>query len=133
MAHNFLIAGVVKNAELDALSDQLDGGFIDILDGSQPATPETAITTQVVLGTLGCNATFSPAASGGVLTANSMTADSDADATGIASWFRAYKSDHTTAVSDGTVGTTSSFDLVINSTSISIHSVITPTSMTITY
>ena len=130
MANNFKVAVAVRNAELDVLSDQLDGGYLRIYDGAQPATPDTAITSQVLLATLPLNATFSPAAAAGAITANTITSDSDADATGTASWFRAYKADGTTAVCDGTVGT-SGTDAIINSTAIQIHARVDCTSLVI--
>lgn len=119
MANNFKVSVAARNAELDAMSVLLDGGFLDIYDGSQPASPDTAVTSQVKLAHLALNADFAPAASSAMLTANAITSDSDADATGTAAWFRATKSDGT-AVCDGTVGT-SGTDAVINSTAIQIH------------
>jgi hypothetical protein len=130
MANNFKVAIATRNAELDAMARQLDGGFMDIYDGAQPATPETAITTQVKLADLPLSATSAPAASGGQLTLNAITSDTDADATGTAAWFRAYRSDHTTAVCDGTVGTASA-DAIINATSIVQHARVDCTSCVI--
>jgi hypothetical protein len=56
-------------------------GKVRIYSGTRPATGGTA-TTQ--LAELPCNATFAPAASGGVLTMNAITSDASADATGTA-------------------------------------------------
>ena len=61
--------------------------------------------TGTLLADLTCNATFAAAASNGVLTLNAITSDSSADATGTATHFRIYKSDGTTAVLQGDVGT----------------------------
>jgi hypothetical protein len=126
MGHNFLVAVATKIKALDAERVDLDGGFMDVYDGSQPATPQDAITSQVKLARLPFgNPAFAAAvdAGGGIAstTANAITSDTDADATGTATWFRAVKSNGTTAVADGTVGTTSAFDAVINSTAIQIH------------
>lgn len=131
MANNFKVSAATRNAELDALSVLLDGGFLDIYDGAQPTNPDTAIGSQVKLASLLLNADFAPAASAGVLTANAITSDTSADATGTAAWFRCFKSDHTTAVCDGTVGT-SSADAIINSTAISAGALVACTAMTIT-
>jgi hypothetical protein len=130
MANNFKVSAAARNLELDALSVLLDGGFLDVLDGAQPATPETAITSQVRLARLSLNADFAPTASGAQLTANAITSDTDADATGTATWFRAYKADGTTAVCDGTVGTASA-DAIINSVNIQQHARVDCTSMVI--
>jgi hypothetical protein len=95
----------------------LDNGYIRIYDGSKPATADTAVGAQTLLAELRWNATAFGAASNGVATANAITADSSANATGTASWFRALGSDGTTVYFDGDVGT-SGADLNLNSTSI---------------
>ncbi len=72
---------------LTAIDAGSGAGTIEIYDGTIPATPATAVTTQTKLGTL----TFSdPAGSvtSGVLTASAITQDSSADATGTATWAR---------------------------------------------
>lgn len=61
-------------------------GKIKLYSGTQPAGG--GAPTGTLLGTLTCSATFAPAASGGVITLNAVTSDSNADATGTASWFR---------------------------------------------
>lgn len=108
MAKNTQMADATVNAQADALSDLLDNGYLRIYDGSQPATADTAITSQVLLAELRFNATAAPAASGGVLTFNAFTADSSANATGTATWYRCLKSDGSTVVMDGNVGATGS-------------------------
>jgi hypothetical protein len=55
--------------------------------------------------------------------------DTAADATGTATFFRAFKADGTTAVYDGSVGT-SSADLVIDSTAIQVGADVDVTSLT---
>jgi len=131
MANNLKISTTAVNAQADSLSDLLDNGYLRIYDGTQPANANTAITTQVLLAELRFNATASPAASGGVLTMNSITQDSSANATGTATWFRALKSDGSTAVFDGSVGT-ASCDLNLGSTSITSGASVAVTSMTYT-
>lgn len=100
---------------LDAITTSAGASaLLRIYDGSRPATGGTATT---LLAELTCNATFAAAASVGVLTLNAITQDSSANATGTASWFRIVKSDGTTHVLDGNVGTTGS-DLNLTTTSI---------------
>src|SRR2546422_1019223 len=84
MANNLKTSIVSRNAELDALAALANSGKLRIYDGSQPATPETAITTQVLLAELTMNATAFGASASGVIPAAAITADSDADATGTA-------------------------------------------------
>tara|TARA_R110000822_G_scaffold156778_3_gene296506 strand:- start:571 stop:969 length:399 start_codon:yes stop_codon:yes gene_type:complete len=105
----------IRNAMLDAITTRAGASaLLRIYDGSRPATGGTATT---LLAELTCNATFAAAASAGVLTLNSITQDSSANATGTATWFRIVKADGTTFVLDGSVGTSGS-DLNLTTTSI---------------
>lgn len=117
MPNNLKLSNNVVNPQADALSDLADNGYLRIYDGTQPATADTAITTQVLLAELRFNATAAPAASNGVLTFNAITQDSSANNTGTASWFRALASDGSTALFDGAVGTSGS-DINIATTAI---------------
>lgn len=130
MAHNFTIAVLRKNEMLNAISDDFNNGYLRIYDGSQPANPDTAITTQVLLAELRFNATAFGAAASGQIVANAITSDSSANASGTASWFRAFANDGTTAIVDGTVGT-SGTDLVIDNTTIASGVTVSCSSFTI--
>jgi hypothetical protein len=129
MALNTQMADATVNAQADALSDLLDNGYLRIYDGTQAATADTAIGAQVLLAELRFNATAAPAASGGVLTFNAITSDSSANATGTASWFRCLKSDGSTVVMDGSVGT-SAANLILATTSIVAAQVVSCSSFT---
>jgi hypothetical protein len=116
MALNTQISTAARNAMLDALTALLNGGgFLDMYDGSQPAGPGTAVTSQVKLAHLPLSSTAFAAASGGSATANAITSAA-AIATGTAAWFRATNSGGT-AIIDGTLGT-SGANININSTSL---------------
>lgn len=130
-AHNPKLTNVAANAEADAICALLNGGFLDIYDGSQPATGDTAIGAQVKLAGLTLNATACGAASSAVATFNSITSDTDADATGTAAWARMFKTDHTTAVMDISVGT-SGADLNLTTVAISQHATVSVTALTFT-
>lgn len=118
----------LRNAQLDAITTQVGAsGLLRIYSGTRPATGGTETT---ILAQLTCNATFAPAASGGVLTLNAITADSSADATGTATWFRILTSGAVAKI-DGDVGTSGS-DLNLNSTSITTGGTVSITSFTIT-
>ena len=118
----------LRNAMLDAITSAAGASAkLRIYDGSRPATGGTATT---LLAELTCNATFAPAASGGVLTLNSITQDASADATGTATWFRIVTSGGT-FVLDGSVGTSGS-DLNLTTTSIVATQPVSVTSFTIT-
>jgi len=131
MANNPKISSTAVNAQADALSDLLDNGYLRIYDGTQPANANTAVSTQVLLAELRFNATAAAAAAAGTLTMNAITQDSSANNTGTATWFRALKSDGSTVVFDGSVGT-SGCDINLGSTSITSGSSVGVTSMTFT-
>lgn len=125
------ISTVSKNLGLNAQFDVLNSGFLRIYSGTRPATPDTALSGNTLLAELTFGATAFAAASGGTKTANAIGSDTSADATGTATFFRAFKSDGTTAVVDGTVGT-SGTDAIINSTSIVAATTVACTSMVLT-
>lgn len=88
---------------LDAMFDAADGGYADIYTAPQPATPDTAITTQTKLARLAMNSPAFAAAAAGLKAARTITAGVGLD-TGPATWFRLLETDGTTAISDGTAG-----------------------------
>ncbi len=111
MALSFTTA--VRNARADVITAQLPAtGSLRIYDGTPPASANAALSSNTLLANLPLNATFAAAASGGVLTANAITNDSSADATGTATFFRLIKTDGTTVVAQGTVGTSGTTSLV---------------------
>jgi hypothetical protein len=92
MPHRFRIPVTEANIACDALVDRWDGGTLSLYDGTQPATPETAVTTQVLLAVLTLGTPAFGSATGGVATANAITGDAAANATGTATWFRGKRS-----------------------------------------
>jgi hypothetical protein len=104
MALNTQLANATVNGQGDNLATRLNSGFLRIYDGTQPATADTAITTQVLLAELTFSATAAPATVNGLITFNAITSDSSANATGTPTWFRAVQSNGTTVVMDGSVG-----------------------------
>lgn len=93
----------LRNSRLDAITSRAGASaLLRIYSGSRPATGGAETT---LLAQLTCNATFAPAASGGVLTLNAIATQTSAAATGAASWFRIYASNGTTHVLDGSVST----------------------------
>jgi hypothetical protein len=126
MANNPFFSDLAAKTAVDAMVALLNGGTLEIYDGSQPADANTAITTQNLLGTLTFNATaFAASVASGtapnraaVATANSIS-DVAASATGTAAWFRAKRSagNGSSVVMDGTVGT-SGADLIMTDTSL---------------
>jgi len=115
------VAVAQKNAMLTTYAALFNTGQLKIYDatGGVPANADTALGSQVLLGTLTFGATAFPAPSAGSMTANAITQDSSADATGTAAFYRALKSDGTTVIEQGTIGT-SGQDLNLNTVSIVI-------------
>lgn len=138
MANNFNITNSVAQDMADAFTAALDAGtaaIIRIYDGTQPTDADTAIGAQVLLAELTMSATSfgaaTDAAPGAIITANSITSDSSANATGTATWFRMLTQAGGTVIADGSVGT-SSADLVMNTVSITSGSIVSITAFTIT-
>lgn len=133
MAFDIQISTAAKNAACDAITALLNvggAGTIKVYDGTKPAGPNTAITSQVLGVTLTFSATSFGAASSGVATANAITSGSPA-ANITASWYRACNNAGT-AVIDGTVGT-SGCDLNLGSTTITTGVPVAITSATYTH
>src|SRR4051812_23778521 len=104
----------VRNAMLDAITTAIGtSGLLRIYDGSRPASGGTATTK---LAELALTATAAPGASSGVLTFSTITADSSADASGTATWFRVVTSGGAFVI-DGNVGSSGS-DLNLVTTTI---------------
>ncbi len=72
---------------LNALNAGSTGATCKLYTGTKPTSPETAISTQVLLGTLTCSKPAGTVAAK-VLTFDVITQDSSADNTGTATWAR---------------------------------------------
>ena len=116
------------DAAMNALGALLNSGTIQIYSGSQPALDGTL--TGTLLATMTFGATAFGSSSGGVITANAITAGTAA-ATGTAGYFALVESGGT-VVGTGTCGATSGYDLNLNSTSIVSGANVSCSSFTIT-
>lgn len=130
MANNLIISTAARNAAMDAVTAFLNSGTIKIYDGSQPAGPGTAVSTQTLLVTLTFGATAFGASSAGVATANAITAGT-AVASSTATWARLSTSGGT-AVIDCTVGA-SGTDIVLTPATITSGQSVSITSLTLTH
>lgn len=123
-----------RNNMLDEIAALVDAGAgagkVRIYDGTRATDANTAIGAQVLLAELTMSDPAFPAAASGALTANAITDDTSADATGTATWFRVVDSNNN-AVFDGDVGTSGS-DLNLNSTSITAGITVEVTSLVLT-
>lgn len=102
-------------AWLESIRAQLNAGgagnpaTIDIYTAKKPSRPDVAITTQTLLGTVTCSddcGTVSVIDDVPTLTFAAITADSAANATGVAAWGRAKDGDTGAAVFDFDITTT---------------------------
>lgn len=125
------LANETVNAQADALARLLDNGYLRLYSGTKPATANTGLSGNTLLAELRFSGTSAPAASNGVLTFSTITPDSSANNDGAATWFRALKSDGTSAVLDGTVGVTgSTSNLELNDANIVTGTQVNVTSFT---
>ena len=140
MANAFNISNAAAQAMLNAYTTTLDAGtpaaVLRIYSGTMPTDTDTALAGNTQLAELTMSGTSFPAATdaapGARITANAITADSSADATGTATFFRLLtQTSAGTAVSQGTAGTASA-DLILNTVSITAGSTVSVTSAQIT-
>jgi hypothetical protein len=133
MAADPRLTNAAASAAADAVVDRIDtggAGTIKIYTGTIPTDADTAIGAQVLLATLTFSATAFGAASNGVATANAITSDTAADATGTAAWARIANGAGTTQM-DVTVGT-SGDDINFNTVSFVTGATVAITSLTYT-
>ena len=103
----------LRNTRMDAITTAIGtSGFLDIYDGTRPASGGTATNK---LAHLPLSATAAASSSGGVLTFNAITS-ANALLTGTATWFRVTTSAGVFVI-DGSIGTSGS-DLNLTTTSI---------------
>jgi hypothetical protein len=131
MANNPKLSNTGANAAADAVVDLADTGYLRIYDGTQAADADTAVGAQVLLAELRFGATAFGASALGVATANAITTDTSANATGTATWFRVLKSDGSTVLWDGSVGTATS-DLILDSVAIQAGADVSVSALTYT-
>jgi hypothetical protein len=138
MANDFVISNAAAQASLNAIVAALDAGTAavwNIYSGTPPTDVDAALSGNTLLAQLTMNATSYGAATdlapGARATANAITADSSADATGTATFYRQLTQNAGTPVTQGTVGTATS-DLILNTTAITAGSQVSITSSTIT-
>jgi hypothetical protein len=134
MALNPKLTNAAASAAADAVVDLADAGAgaakLRIYDGTQPTTADTAIGAQVLLAELTMSDPAFGSASNGVATANAITSDTSANATGTATWFTVVDSNNN-RIFDGSVGT-SGCDLNLNTVSIVSGATVAVTSLTYT-
>jgi hypothetical protein len=129
VANNPKLSTVAANAAADAVTPLLNSGYLRLYDGTQPPSADTAVSTQVLLAELRYASPAFGAAVNAIATANAITPDASANATGTASWFRALASDGTTTIFDGSVGTADA-DLVLSAVAIAAGTAVSVSAFT---
>lgn len=132
MANNPLWYDATVTAGVNAVTALLNNGFLNIYTGSQPALDGSLTGTRLAHLTFGATAFGGASAAAGTVTAiaNAITSDTNAVA-GTAGYFALLKSDNSTVVATGSVGT-SGADLNLNSTTITSNATVSCSSFTIT-
>lgn len=129
------LSTATRTAMANAIIAQIDAdagaATLKFYTGTQPAGPGTAITDQVLLGTLTCSDPAATASSG-VITFDAITQDSAADNSGTATWAR-LADNSGDAVADFDVTDTGGTGAIkLNTTAIVAGGPIAVTSFTIT-
>jgi len=128
---SYRLANATRSACADANVDLLDSGTIEVRTGAQPTNVDDA-DSGTLLGTLTFGSPAFGGASNGVATANAISSDADADASGDAGHVRIKKSD-TNIHSDAVAGESGdSPDVEFDNKSIVAGGTIAISSMTIT-
>jgi hypothetical protein len=128
MAGNTQLSDAAANAACDAVRALANGGSIKFYTGTQPANANTAVSSQVLLATLTLPNPAFGSASGGSASLLGVPISANAVASGTATWFRVLKSDGTTVVFDGNVGT-SGCNINLNSNVISSGALVSISSL----
>src|SRR5690348_6903951 len=112
------LSTTARNGRADAITTAVgNAGLLRIYTGSIPADCGTA-ASGTKLSESTCGSPFAPGAASGVLSPT-LPAQVAAVASGTAGYWRVYKSDGTTCVAQGSLGTTGSgADLILNSLTI---------------
>jgi hypothetical protein len=141
VANAFYITNASALLGLDAIVDAIDTGTAPLLciydaTGGVPADADVALGSQVLLAELAMNATaaFGAAADiapGARATAAAITADSSANATGTAAFFRVLTQSGGTVRMQGTCGT-SAADMILNTVAITALSTVSCSAFTVT-
>ncbi|AEK07480.1 hypothetical protein PBI_ROPE_34 [Mycobacterium phage Rope] len=134
MAKQFFLTQAVVAGMLNStgLAEALGASpKIRLYSGTVPSNADAALSSNTQLAELTCAsspfASYSDTGSAARAVFGTITADSSADATGTATFFRILNSAGDTVKAQGTVGTTDA-DLILNTTSITLGSTVAITS-----
>lgn len=136
MASNLKYSTANRQAQAAADVDNIGASpVLRIYNGTQPAGPDTAVTSQTLLAQGTLPGTPLTSAGGVISKAGTWTLTGQSGAGGgtAGTWFRLLKSDGTTAVKDGTFGVSSGdFDMEADVNSIATGQTVNITAFTLT-
>ena len=134
MATNPKFSTAAVNAAANAMTALLNNGVLRLYTGGQPTSANAAVSAaNTLLASLTFAATAFTAAVNGIASANAISDETSAPATGSALWFRCWSQGAISAVWDGTVATTGgTADLLLNSIQITTGADVAVTALTLT-
>jgi hypothetical protein len=104
MASDIRYSASLLRRFLDQIDDEIStGGLLRFYSGTKPTNPDTALSGNTLLAELALSSDAFDDAATLTVTANAITTDTSADATGTATWASFVKSDGTRVI-DVTVG-----------------------------
>lgn len=136
MANAFSVTSAVAQAMMVAFNSAVDAGtaaVINIYSGTPPADANASLSSNDLLAqlTMSTTAFGTPTtANPSVDTANAITADSSADSTNTATFFRILTQSAGTVIAQGTAGV-GTYDLALNTTAITSGSTVSITAATV--
>ena len=95
---------LARHVSLEAVCALLDGGWMDLYDGSPPSSDLQSTNDHQRLASLRFGSLAFAAPANGIANAHPIQPDTDATGGGTASWYRLTQADHETPIADGTVG-----------------------------
>lgn len=136
MANAFSVTSAVAQAMMVAFNSAVDAGtaaVINIYSGTPPADANASLSSNDLLAqlTMSTTAFGTPTtANPSVDTANGITADSSADSTNTATFFRILTQSAGTVIAQGSAGV-GTYDLALNTTAITSGSTVSITAATV--
>ena len=113
----FTVTAAQKNTMLNTITTAAGASStVNIYSGSVPGNADASLGAAILLVSLPCSATFAPAASAGVLTANAIT-QTNVGTSGTAAFYRLIATGGSTVLAQGAVGTSGS-DMNLNTTTL---------------
>lgn len=121
------------NAGCAAITALCNGGFLQVYDSSQPASADDSDGGANILARWSYTSPAYGTPVAGAATASFVNPQVDVLVSGTAAWLRAFKSDGTSVVFDGSVGDTSAYNLTFRSTTFTVGEAVAITGLQYIY